>query len=279
MLNYSVVIPYYDKYELFVKAVDSIPDREDIQIIVVDNSKEPLVENQIPIKQKTMITYVTSDNTKGAGCARNVGLTKVKGKYILFCDADDYFTPEAFDSFDKYLDKEYDIVFFKSASIVLKTGCISDRHIEYNSLIDDYYSNGDDERLRYRYEAPWSKLYHSSFILSDNTIRFEEIRVNNDAWFSLMAGHYAKNITADMTEVYVITEGETGTSLTKIRSLENFQIRYNCAIRINLFLKSVNHYDKRIRLLGFIRIAFCEFGFIVGVKSLKKLMKNKLSFF
>ena len=85
MYNYSIVLPYYDKYELFVKAVDSIPDREDIQIIVVDNSKEPLVEQQIPCKQRAKVTYITSDNTKGAGCARNVGLKKVEGKYILFC--------------------------------------------------------------------------------------------------------------------------------------------------------------------------------------------------
>lgn len=279
MYNYSIVLPYYDKYELFVKAIDSIPDREDIQIIVVDNSKESLVEQQIPCKQKANITYVTSDNTKGAGCARNVGLTKVEGKYTLFCDADDYFTPEAFDSFDKYLDKEFDIVFFKSTSMFLQTGEISDRHLAYNMLIDEFINNGDAEKLRYRYEAPWGKLYRTSFIISDNSIRFEEIRVNNDAWFSLMAGHNAQRVVADKDEVYVITEGGSGTSLTKIRTVANTELRYDCAIKTNLFLRSVGHYRMRIRLLGYIRIAFLEFGINVGMRFLWKAIKHRLSIF
>ena len=279
MYNYSIILPYYDKFELFAKAVDSIQDREDIQIIVVDNSKVSLNEQQIPRKQKAKITYVTSDNTKGAGCARNVGLTKVEGKYTLFCDADDYFIPGAFDSFDKYLDKEYDIVFFKSTSVFLQTGAISDRHLTYNKLIDDYLNNGDAEKLRYRYEAPWGKLYRTLFILADKTIRFEEIRVNNDAWFSLMAGHNARRVAADNDEVYMITEGGSGTSLTKIRTVENTELRYDCAIKTNLFLRSVNHYGMRIRLLGYIRIAFQEFGFKVGFRFLRKAWGNKLSIF
>ena len=277
--NYSIILPYYDKYDLFVKAEGSIPDREDIQIIVVDNSKEHLEDYQIPRKHKAKVTYITSDKTKGAGCARNVGLTKVEGKYTLFCDADDYFTPEAFDVFDKYLDQEYDIVFFKSTSISLQTGEISDRHIPYNKLIDDYFKSGDTEQLRYRYEAPWGKLYLTSFIFFDDSIRFEEIRVNNDAWFSLMAGHNARRISVDNDEVYVITEGNTGTSLTKIRTVSNTELRYDCAIKTNLFLRSVGHYGMRIRLLGYIRIAFLEFGLKVGVRFLWKAIRYRLSIF
>lgn len=279
MYNYSIILPYYDKYDLFVKAVNSVPDRADIQIIIVDNSKKTLLQEQVPQKQNALVTYTTSDNTKGAGHARNVGLTKVQGNYILFCDADDYFAPEAFESFDKYLDAEFDIVFFHSSSISLKDGKMSDRHYTYNKLIDLYNATGKEDRLRYRYEAPWGKLYHSSFVLENNKIRFEELRVNNDAWFSLMAGHYAKTIMADKSVVYVITEGDKGTSLTKMHSIENFTIRYDCAIKTNLFLKSVGYYDMRIRLLGFIRIAFCDFGLKVGFVFLLKAIRQRLSIF
>ena len=89
--NYSIVLPYRDKYELFLKAIDSIPDRDDIQIIVVDNAIEPLTKDQIPAKDYAHVEYFNSSTTKGAGCARNVGLQHVKGKYIIFLDADDYY--------------------------------------------------------------------------------------------------------------------------------------------------------------------------------------------
>ena len=278
MYNYSIVLPYYDKYDLFVKAVDSILDREDIQIIVVDNSKVSLVEHQIPCKQKAKITYVTSDNTKGAGCARNVGLTKVEGKYTLFCDADDYFTPEAFDSFDKYLDKECDIVFFKSTSVILSTGKISNRHIVYNNRIDDYFRTHDLSPLRYRFEVPWSKLFATRFI-KQGGYEFEETRVCNDALFSMNTGHNAKNIEVSNDVIYVVTEGEANSSLVTTKSVENQWVRYQSSIRKNKFLKEIGHYELRIRLIGYIKAALFDFGPIEALKYIKHAIENKLSIF
>lgn len=279
MYNYSIILPYYDKYDLFITAFDSIPDRKDIQIVIVDNSKKALNDNEVPSKVNALVTYITSDNTKGAGCARNAGLIQVRGKYILFCDADDYFTSDAFYVFDKYLDKEYDIVFFKSTSIVLKTGKQSTRHLEYNKNIDTFLNKGNEDNLRYRYEAPWGKLYKSSFIKSDEAIAFEEIKVNNDAWFSLMAGHKARTIFAEDSVIYVITEGERGTSLVMTPSLENLRIRYFDAIKINKFLKSCGHYNMRIRLLGFIRMAIWRFGINEGLRFALFAFKNHLTIF
>ena len=279
MYNYSIILPYYDKYNLFVKAFDSIPDRTDIQIIIIDNSKKTLDKEDIPSKTKALVTYSTSDNTKGAGHARNVGLSLVKGKYILFCDADDYFTETAFESFDQYLNSEYDIVFFKSNSVYLKTGLKSNRHEIYNKNIDEYLQQGKEDLMRYRYEAPWGKMYRSCYIINNENIRFEETRVNNDSWFSFMAGHYASKITASTNVVYVITEGEKGSSLTKTKNFDNLLIRYTCAIRINKFLKQVNHYQAHIRLLGFIRIAFREYGIKKGLKLILIAINKSVSIF
>ena len=279
MYNYSIILPYYDKYNLFVKAFDSIPDRTDIQIIIVDNSKKTLDKEDIPSKTKALVTYSTSDNTKGAGHARNVGLSLVKGKYILFCDADDYFTDTAFGSFDKYVGKDFDIVFFKSTSVVLNSNKQSNRHLEYNAFIDLFIDKGNEDYLRYRYEAPWGKLYRTSFINQDVPILFKEIKVNNDAWFSLIAGHKASMVYADDSVVYVITEGEQGSSLTKMYSLENIRIRYSEAVKKNKFLKSCGHYDMRIRLLGYIRIAIQKFGILEGFRFTFIAFKNHITIF
>ena len=129
--NYSVIVPYRDKYELFIKAVDSIPDRVDIQIIIVDNAQKKIEKSKIPVKDIANICYVVSSPTRGAGGARNEGLKHVEGKYLLFLDADDYFASDAFCAFDRYLDESYDIVFFKSTSVKLGTGEESNRHKTY----------------------------------------------------------------------------------------------------------------------------------------------------
>lgn len=257
--NYSIIVPYRDKYELFLKAVESIPDREDIQIIIVDNSPETLHQELVPSKIHSTIEYKTSSPTKGAGCARNVGLSSVKGRFVLFLDADDYFTPDAFKAFDKYTDKEFDIVFFKPTSINLVNGKESDRHTSYANKVDYYLSTRNEDRLRCRWEVPWAKMFNASYLLSGG-FKFDEVKVSNDVYFSLMTGCNARTITADEAIVYVVTEGEKGTSLTRSLTRDNWFIRYQVMVRVNKYLKSIGKYQYRIRLLGALRIALNEFG-------------------
>ena len=55
MMNYSIIVPYYDKYDLFKKAVDSIPDRDDIQVVIVDNAPHSLDKKLIPRKENAKV--------------------------------------------------------------------------------------------------------------------------------------------------------------------------------------------------------------------------------
>ena len=276
--NYSVIVPYRDKYDLFKKAVESIPDRDDIQIIIVDNSLEPLSADAIPVKESAVVDYTTSSTAKGAGCARNVGLSHVKGRYILFLDADDYFTDEAFIAFDGYLNEDYDIVFFNTNSIRLSDGKDSDRHIYYSNCISEWMATHDESRIRYRWAAPWAKMYRSSFVLNGN-FQFEEKPVMNDAWFSLMAGHAAHKVYADNAVVYVVTEAESGRSLTKTITRENSFLRFDTRIKINKFLKSIGRYDMRIRLLGTLRLTLKNFGIMEVFRYLRYAKENGIGVF
>ena len=276
--NYSVIVPYRDKYDLFVKAIDSIPDREDIQIIIVDNAPEQLPQEKISVKQHARVDYTTSSPTKGAGCARNEGLKHVEGAYVLFLDADDYFTTEAFTAFDRYLLSHNDIVFFMPTSVRLSDGALSDRHETYVSYLDVYFKTGNTDRLRYRFEPPWAKMFSADF-LKKGGFQFEEKLVGNDAWFSVLTGHAAQKIAVDASTVYMVTEGGRGTSLTKMKSRENTFSRYQDAIRTNLFLKSVGKYDMRIRLLGFLRLALFGFGIGECWRYLLLAWRNKVTVF
>lgn len=278
IFNYSIIVPYRDKFDLFKKAIDSIPDRDDIQIIIVDNSLEPLSADIIPVKKSASVDYTTSSATKGAGCARNVGLSHVKGRYTLFLDADDYFTNEAFIAFDGYLNEDYDIVFFNTNSIRLSDGKDSNRHIYYSNCISEWILTHDESRIRYRWAAPWAKMYRSSFVLNGN-FRFEEKPVMNDAWFSLMAGHAAKKVFAENAVVYVVTEAESGQSLTKTVTRENSFLRFDTRIQINKFLKSIGRYDMRIRLLGTLRLTLKNFGVMEVLRYLRYAQKNGVGVF
>ena len=276
--QYSVIIPYRDTLDLLHKAIASVPERGDIQVIIVDNSEKPLADGQIPRKELAKVEYITSDPTMGAGRARNEGLKQVQGEWILFLDADDYFTGEAFSAFDRYLTSDYDIIYFDADSINLRDGSPSSRHGVIHQLISGYIDKGEEGLLRYRFVNPIAKMLKAAFVL-DSGIKFDETRVSNDVWFSVQTGHAARKVTADSCKVYMITAGESGSSLTRKRTKENWFIRYQVMVRVNKFLKSVGEYKYRIRLKGALRIAWKDFGFKEFLRLLKYAYDNKVGIF
>jgi glycosyltransferase involved in cell wall biosynthesis len=276
--NYSVVIPYRDKYDMLVKAVASIPDRDDVQIIIIDNSVSPLPNEKVPVKEKAKVLFTISSPTKGAGCARNVGLKHVEGRFIVFLDADDYFTPTAFISFDKYLDSNYDIIYFDADSIRLIDGAKSDRHLGIHQYIESFLKDGNENQLRYRFVNPIAKMIRTELV-NEHCILFDEVKVSNDVMFSIYTGYYAKSVSASRDIVYVITEGEKGTTLTKSRNAENQFIRFQVTIKRFLFLTEVGKKEHRPRLLGAFRIALFNYGPKEFLRYVRYAKENNVNIF
>lgn len=271
--NYSVIVPYRDRYSLLLKAIESIPDRVDIQIIIVDNAPQPLPQSQVPVKENANVLFTTSSPTKGAGHARNVGLTYAKGTYLLFLDSDDYFTPEAFEAFDKHLNEDYDIVYFDASSVKLTGDGYSKRHRTIHNRITDYLATGDDAPLRYDFVNPYCKMVRNSLVQGNN-IQFGETRVANDSLFSVRIGYAANKVTAFSDVVYVITEGDVGTSLTKSKSAENQFIRFSVIISRYKFLKSIGKEHLCPRLYTRVGHAFLDYGLKEGFKWLNYAHKQ-----
>lgn len=90
---YSIIIPHKNIPDLLRRCLDSIPQRPDIQIIVVDdNSCSDKVDfAHFPGREREGVEIVYTREGLGAGYARNVGLRHAKGRWLLFADADDYF--------------------------------------------------------------------------------------------------------------------------------------------------------------------------------------------
>lgn len=276
--NYSVIVPYRDKYDLFVKAVDSVSDREDIQIIIVDNSPYALEQDQIPCKNKAKVIYLTSLPAKGAGGARNEGLKHAEGKYLLFLDSDDFFTENAFSSFDKYLNTEYDIIYFKPTSVRLSDGGVSGRHIYYSKSVDDYLCNGNEDNLRFWYTVPWAKMIKTTLV-NEHSIVFDETFASNDLMFSVKTGYYASKITASTDVVYVVTEAEENNSIDKTKTKEAQFARFSVAVSQYKFMEKVGRKDQRFSLLSYTLQSLKDFGISEFLRYMRYARDNKANIF
>ena len=109
--TYTFIIPHHNSPELLNRCLDSIPQRGDIQIIVVDDNsaedKRPYIE-----RDDVEVIYIDAEHTKGAGRARNYGLKAAKGKWLLFADCDDFYNAGFLEVLDQYKDKNIDMLFF-----------------------------------------------------------------------------------------------------------------------------------------------------------------------
>ena len=88
----SIVIPVYNAENFIKDCLDSILSQtyKDFEVILINDgstdSSEKIIEEYI--KKDDRICLINQEN-QGAPKARNLGIKKSKGKYIMFFDADD----------------------------------------------------------------------------------------------------------------------------------------------------------------------------------------------
>ena len=97
-IKVSVVIPVYNQEELIVKAINSIPERDDIEIIVVDDKS---TDNTLKVlkSMERKIKIIANKENKGVGYTFNKGIDAAKGEYLIRMDSDDYMYPNTFNYF------------------------------------------------------------------------------------------------------------------------------------------------------------------------------------
>jgi glycosyltransferase involved in cell wall biosynthesis len=89
---FSVIIPTYNRPEFVRMAVDSVLQQgvDDLECIVVDDCGPTPVE---PISDGR-VRVVRHPSNRGEAGARNTGLREARGRYLIFLDDDDEFTPD-----------------------------------------------------------------------------------------------------------------------------------------------------------------------------------------
>ena len=169
----SIIIPHYNSSGLLEKLLSTIPKDQNIEVIVVDDKSEEKHIDYINslAESKKYIDFIFLKNEtrkKGAGTARNIGLKKANGEWILFADSDDYFTDIFYESISRYFESDNDVVFFHPTSIYIDTGEMADRHINFTKILDKYKCDNSLENelyLRYNLPNPVCKMVKKSFIV------------------------------------------------------------------------------------------------------------------
>ena len=276
MIKYSIIIPHKNSIKSLLRLCDSIPDSDSIQVIIIDDKSDIEVVKQIQdIKLNNNVEFVFCNISNGAGGARNLGVQEAKGKWILFADADDFFTTNLQNLLWKNLDSDADLIYFNTDSRD-KSGKQTYRHLRYSKLVDDFLNDNEKENaLRYYFTPPWGKMIKRDLIIN-NKIEFDEIAASNDVMFSLKIAFLAKKIKAYKDTLYVITLSKG--SITNIISKVYFNSKFKTALNANKFLCSIGMRRYQQSILYFLGKSY-KFGFQYVIYVIFMLIKNQSNIF
>lgn len=97
-MQVSIIMPYYNAAKYIKETVSSIIAQtyKDWELIIVnDCSTDPETDKVIGEVQSLdcRISIISATRNGGAGIARNIGIKAAQGRYIAFCDSDDWWYP------------------------------------------------------------------------------------------------------------------------------------------------------------------------------------------
>jgi glycosyltransferase involved in cell wall biosynthesis len=283
-LDLSIIIPHYNSSKLLLNLLDTLPNRNDIEIFIIDDKSDlshiKYIEKFISNKQFNNLFLIKNNtNKKGAGVCRNIGLNHASGQWVLFADADDYFTDNFYNIITPYLKTNNDVIFFPPTSIYIDTRELATRHIHFEETVFNNHNSKNKNtelNLRYNMAPPWSKIITRNLLIS-NKIEFDEIIASNDVMFSLKVGKNMKYFDTSPDIIYVITRNHG--SLTTDMSESIYDARLNIFIKRSNFLKNLISkneikllkFNYRIMLLKSLRYGVIKFFYVCKVFYINKI--------
>ena len=219
----SVIVPVYNSCEYIGSTLDSIinQDFSSFELIVIDDGS---TDNSLEIIKeklsKSTISYeIIHQENAGVSCARNVGIEKASGEYLVFVDSDDYITGN---HLSELYNGETDfslIQFIKKDGDKLST---PDHYSKRSMSCDEFIKKELKMEIYFNF---WQLMYKAS-IIKDNNIRFSpDVIYGEDIEFALKALIYGKDIAiSNEVTYYYIQHSESAIKTSEYRRFEVVEI-------------------------------------------------------
>lgn len=199
MRKFSIIIPIYNVEDYIDKCVSSVlgQNYSNFEVILVnDGSTDNSAKKACEYTRRDARVQLINKENGGLSDARNVGLERATGDYIIFLDSDDYWKDGTLSSIENSLNnKESDIVVFGfDVDTYNPEGVlVSSRKVTSDSLYinkKNIISIKDKSFLGYA----WNKAYKAS-LFTDDILFDKGVSYIEDVLFNAKIFSKAKNIS------------------------------------------------------------------------------------
>ena len=124
MPKFSIIVPVYNVEEYIDDCLKSIKNQtfKDYEVIVVNDGTK---DNSMDIVKKYDVEIINQENG-GLSAARNAGVKKAKGEYLIFLDSDDYIEKDLLKKINDSIKDNPDVVRFQIKEVY------PDKEIDFN---------------------------------------------------------------------------------------------------------------------------------------------------
>lgn len=232
----SIIIPVYNAEDSLPLCIESILTQSysDFELLLINDGSTDY-SGQVCNK------YVREDNrikvfhqeNKGVSRARNVGLNNAKGKWVLFCDSDDYLVSDnSLSSLQEYYNDDISLIQFSHYNI--KDGVV----INNNEQDSQDYILSKNKFLQEKLfkKELWKHLFRRSIIESYHIRFLEEISYAEDWEFVITYVQYIETVYISRKKVYSHIY-HISSLMTQVYDVK-FLFQHLCVLEAFLSLKS-----------------------------------------
>ena len=219
-MKYSVIIPVYNVENYLSRCIDSLLAQNyvDLEILLIDNGSKDQ-SGQICEDYAAQFSNITAYHipNKGVGSARNFGLSKAKGEFICFVDADDYLVGNLFSDVESQLDSQLDLLVFSYYNSIEKNLSEIDRSAkilptEGKKDKSDFIALFQELWLTDMMYTVWNKIYRKEF-LEEHQIVFESYELGEDVRFNLNVYQHVNAVLLVKSCYYVYISGRIDSAM------------------------------------------------------------------
>lgn len=221
----SIIVPIYNVEDYLECCIDSIIEQtyKNLEIILVnDGSTDSSLNICKKYAKKDKRIIIVDKVNGGLSDARNAGLEKATGKYVMFTDSDDFLMIDAVEKLYNGI-KEHNVEFITANFIFVnndgtpwKKPMFSSKFNEGEISIDEYHQS-----FYLMNSGVWNKLFKKEF-LDKNKLKFQVGMPAEDAIFTTLAFLKAKKSYYLKDIVYNYRQRDT--------KKNNLSISFNCSV-------------------------------------------------
>ena len=252
----SIIVPLFNPNLAAINNLNKIIGNNllpGLEFIIVDDGSSPLNANKIDVLgEHDNVELVRQENT-GPGGARNTGIMKSSGKYLLFLDDDDNISDGFIYRIYSSCNNEQDLIitnFKVSNSEGVMVQDFNLLKLDASIPLQDSIIISN-EKSSFGNGFIWNKVYKKEIIVKNN-IYFKDIFFKEDLLFNVEYLKFVKSTSYIDDEFYIYNLHDSGNSYSRYnenRSLDIVEVK-------NFLLKNCSDKVRDIIEINFVKDSF-----------------------